>query len=63
MSSINIFDCCETTMFQDASGLNGSMDIVDEGDDGKARAAIEHIQGKIVRTKDLIKGEQNARDG
>ncbi|XP_014262327.1 transmembrane and coiled-coil domains protein 2 isoform X2 [Cimex lectularius] len=44
----------------DGSVLNGSMDLGDDGD-GR-RAAIEHMQSKISRTRDLIKGEQTARD-
>ncbi|KAK9506202.1 hypothetical protein O3M35_008178 [Rhynocoris fuscipes] len=45
----------------DVSGvLNGSVDLGDDGD-GR-RAAIEHINNKIARTRELIKGEQTARD-
>lgn len=29
----------------------------------RTRTAIEHMQTKIVRTKDLIRVEQTARDG
>lgn len=29
----------------------------------RTKAAIEHIQQKIIRTKELIKAEQKARDG
>lgn len=39
------------------------MDLGDDGDGSKTRAAIEHMYTKIARTKDLIKGEQTARDG
>ncbi|CAH1406391.1 unnamed protein product [Nezara viridula] len=46
----------------DGSVLNGSMDLGDDGDGSKTRAAIEHMYTKIARTKDLIKGEQTARD-
>lgn len=46
----------------DGSVLNGSMDLGDDGDGSKTRAAIEHMFSKIVKTKDLIKGEQTARD-
>lgn len=46
----------------DGSVLNGSMDLGDDGDGSKTRAAIEHMYSKIARTKDLIKGEQTARD-
>jgi hypothetical protein len=37
--------------------LTGSSDIL------RTRAAIEHMQSKIGRTKDLIRGEQTTRDG
>lgn len=47
---------------QDVSGvLNGSVDLGDDAD-GR-RAAIEHMHNKIARTRELIKGEQTARDG
>ncbi|XP_073978801.1 transmembrane and coiled-coil domain 2 protein Dmtn isoform X8 [Rhodnius prolixus] len=45
----------------DVSGvLNGSVDLGDDAD-GR-RAAIEHMHNKIARTRELIKGEQTARD-
>lgn len=37
--------------------LSGSSDIL------RTRAAIEHMQSKIGRTRDLIRGEQTTRDG
>lgn len=37
--------------------LTGSSDIL------RTRAAIEHMQSKIGRTRDLIRGEQTTRDG
>jgi hypothetical protein len=37
--------------------LTGSSDVL------RTRAAIEHMQSKIGRTKDLIRGEQTTRDG
>jgi len=37
--------------------LTGSSDML------KTRAAIEHMQTKIGRTRDLIRGEQTTRDG
>lgn len=46
---------------QDGAGLNGSIDLGDDND--SRRAAIEQVYSKILRTKDLIKGEQTARDG
>lgn len=41
---------------------------LDDGDDQlphlqRTREAVEHIQSKIQKTKDLIKEEQKARDG
>uniref|UniRef100_A0A0K8S7C6 Transmembrane and coiled-coil domains protein 1 n=1 Tax=Lygus hesperus TaxID=30085 RepID=A0A0K8S7C6_LYGHE len=44
----------------DGCGLNGSMDLGDDND--SRRAAIEQVYCKILKTKDLIKGEQTARD-
>lgn len=37
--------------------LTGSSDVL------RTRAAIEHMQSKIGRTRDLIRGEQTTRDG
>jgi hypothetical protein len=37
--------------------LTGSTDVL------RTRAAIEHMQSKIGRTRDLIRGEQTTRDG
>ena len=37
--------------------VSGSSDIL------RTRAAIEHMQSKIGRTRDLIRGEQTTRDG
>lgn len=37
--------------------LSGSSDVL------RTRAAIEHMQSKIGRTKELIRGEQTTRDG
>jgi hypothetical protein len=37
--------------------LTGSSDVL------RTRAAIDHMQSKIGRTRDLIRGEQTARDG
>lgn len=43
---------------------NGSSELVEDVDGGKAaRAAIDHIQSKIGRTKELIRNEQTSRDG
>ncbi|KAF6210468.1 hypothetical protein GE061_013574 [Apolygus lucorum] len=44
----------------DGCGLNGSMDLGDDND--SRRAAIDQVYNKILKTKDLIKGEQTARD-
>ena len=37
--------------------LSGSSDVL------RTRAAIEHMQSKIGRTRELIRGEQTTRDG
>jgi hypothetical protein len=37
--------------------LTGSSDVL------RTRAAIEHMQSKIGRTRELIRGEQTTRDG
>lgn len=37
--------------------------MVEDADESKTRQAIEHVQNKISRTRDQIKGEQTARDG
>ncbi|XP_075210780.1 transmembrane and coiled-coil domain 2 protein Dmtn isoform X3 [Lycorma delicatula] len=41
---------------------NGSTEMVEDADENKTRQAIEHVQNKISRTRDQIRGEQTARD-
>lgn len=53
--------------FGSNDGLHFGLDETDFGSSNtpdlhRTKAAIEHIQQKIVRTKELIKVEQNARD-
>lgn len=45
---------------------NGSSELLGDdvdGSSGRVRQAIEHIQNKIAKTRDLIKSEQTTRDG
>ena len=45
-------------MIDEVNGhLTGSSDVL------RTRAAIEHMQSKIGRTRELIRGEQTTRDG
>uniref|UniRef100_A0A1B6FUS2 Transmembrane and coiled-coil domains protein 1 n=1 Tax=Cuerna arida TaxID=1464854 RepID=A0A1B6FUS2_9HEMI len=41
---------------------NGSNELVEDCDGEKTKAAIEHINNKIKKTRDEIRGEQTARD-
>lgn len=45
---------------------NGSSELINEDVDAsgsRVRQAIEHIQSKISKTRELIKTEQTTRDG
>ena len=51
-----------------ATDGGGGGGVLDDGEDQlphlqRTREAVEHIQSKIQKTKDLIKEEQKARDG
>ncbi|XP_022183463.1 transmembrane and coiled-coil domains protein 2 [Myzus persicae] len=48
-------------LFYSYGGYNGA-ELADDSDGTKTRAAMDHVRSKIVRTKDLIRSEQTARD-
>lgn len=49
-------------IFYSYGGYNNA-ELADDSDGTKIRAAMDHVRSKIVRTKDLIRSEQTARDG
>lgn len=44
-------------------GVYNNAELADDSDGTKIKAAMDHVRSKIVRTKDLIRSEQTARDG
>lgn len=47
--------------FYSYGGYNGA-ELADDSDGTKTRAAMDHVRSKIMRTRDLIRSEQTARD-